>query len=131
MHGTHLIAHWSKVQATPAPSSGEAELNAASKGISEILGVRHLLDEMSIDIKMKLYVDASAAKGAILRKGAGRIKHLEVRQLWCQAMVEKYGIEVQTIPRKINLADVLTHAVPRRCLNLFHEAVNIYLTAEP
>ena len=68
MHGTHLIAHWSKVQSSPAPSSSEAELNAASKGISEILGVRHLLDEMSIEVKMKLYVDASAAKGTILRK---------------------------------------------------------------
>ena len=130
-HGPHLIAHWSKVQSTPAPSSGEAELNAASKGISEVLSVRHLLTEMQIPVTVKQYLDASAAKGTMMRKGAGRIKHLEVRQLWCQAMVEKYEISVLKVPRKLNLADVLTHAVPRRCWSLFLEAVNVYLSAEP
>ena len=130
-HGPHLVAHWSKVQTSPAPSSGEAELNAASRGISEVLSVRHLLDEMKIPVTMRHYVDASAAKGTILRKGAGRIKHLEIRQLWCQSMVEKYSLEVLKISRKVNLADVLTHAVPRRCLNLFHDAVHVYLSAEP
>ena len=49
---------------------------------------------------MKQYLDASATKGTMLRKGAGKIKHLEVRQLWCQAMVEKYNIEVLKIRRK-------------------------------
>ena len=131
LHGTHLMGHWSKIQASPAPSSGEAELNAASKGISELLSVRHLLNEMNVLVKMTHYVDASAAKGTTLRKGAGRIKHLEVRQLWCQAMVEKYCVEVLKIPRKQNLADVLTHAAPRRCWELFHDAVNIWTSTEP
>ena len=77
-------------------------------------------------MKLTQYIDASAAKGTMLRTRAGKIKHLEVRQLWCQAMVEKYCIKVQKIPRKYNLADVLTHAVSRRCMDLFYEAVNMY-----
>ena len=131
MHGTHLIGHWSKLQGSPAPSSGEAELNAASKGISEVLGVRRLLVQLHTPVQITQYIDASAAKGTLLRKGAGKIKHLEVKQVWCQAMVEKYSIEVLKIPRKQNLADVLTHPVPRRCMDLFHDATNVYTGTEP
>ena len=131
MHGTHLIGHWSKLQGTPAPSSGDSELTAASKGISEVLGVRHLLVQLDIPVQITQYIDASAAKGTLLRKGAGKIKHLEVKQVWCQAMVEKYFLEVLKIPRKQNLADVLTHPVPRRCMELFHDATSVYISTEP
>ena len=89
------------------------------------------MQQMEVPVLMKQYLDASATKGTMLRKGAGKIKHLEVRQLWCQAMVEKYNIEVLKIPRKMNLADALTHAVPRRSMDLFLEAVNVYISTEP
>ena len=81
LHGGHLIGHWSKLQSSPAPSSGEAELNACSKGLSEVLGIRHFLSQIGIEAHIRHYIDASAAKGTLLRKGAGKIKHLEVRQL--------------------------------------------------
>ncbi len=71
------------------------------------------------------YVDASSAKGTILRKGAGKIKHLEVRQLWCQWAVERYDIEVRKIPRKANIADCLTHAIKERELRNFLGAVGV------
>ena len=60
----------------------------------------------------------------MMRKGAGRIKHLEVRQLWCQYAVEKYGINVVKIPRKLNYADTLTHVVGRKGLRQFREAIH-------
>ena len=60
-----------------------------------------------------------------MRKGAGKIKHLEVRQLWCQHAVEKYGIEVVKIPRKLNLADSLTHGISKKDQALFHDAIGI------
>ena len=125
LYGGHLVGHWSKLQGSPAPSSGEAELNAGSKGLSELLGIRHLLDQMGMDVGMTHYLDASATKGTMLRRGAGKIKHLEVRQLWCQYAVERYGIRIIKIPRKQNLADTLTHPVGRRCWELFHEAVGV------
>ena len=109
--GGHLVGHWSKLQNSPAPSSGEAELNAASKGLSEVLSIRHLLEQMNRRVEILHYLDASAAKGTLLRQGAGKIKRLEVRQLWCQHVVDKYGIQVIKIPRRVNLADNLTHAM--------------------
>ena len=80
---------------------------------------------------MTHYLDASAAKGTILRRGAGNIKHLEVRQLWCQHVVDRYSVNVVKIPRKQNLADTLTHGVNSRGLKLFHEAVGVWVGVEP
>ena len=125
------MGHWSKLQNSPAPSSGEAELNAGSKGLSEALGIRHFLDQMGISVRMTHHLDASAAKGTMMRKGAGKIKHLEVRQLWCQYAVEKYQVEVVKIPRRLNLADSWTHPINKRGMALFHEAVGIRVSEEP
>ena len=61
-HGSHLVGHWSKLQSGPAPSSGEAELNAGAKGLSEVLSIRHLLCQLGMDAVITHYIDASAAK---------------------------------------------------------------------
>ena len=82
-------------------------------------------------MRIKLRLDASAAKGTLLRRGAGKIKHLEIRQVWCQHAVDKYGIEVAKISRKGNLADCLTHVIGKRDLALFHEATGIKIIEEP
>ena len=60
---------------------------------------------------LKLYTDASACKGMLLRHGAGRIKNLSVKQLWAQEIVSHYGVGVSRVPRAENAADVLTHTV--------------------
>ena len=122
-HGDPLIGHWSKIQHGPAPSSGEAELNAGSKGLPEVLSIRHFLEQVGIKTYVIHYLDASAAKGTMLRRGAGKIKHLEVRQLWCQHAVERYGVKVVKIPQKGNLADTLTRPVGKKDMRLFYEAV--------
>ena len=122
-----MVGHRSKLQNSPSPSSGEAELNAATKGKSEVLGIRHFLEQVGVTVRMRHFIDASAAKGTLLRKGAGKIKHLEVRQLWGQYAVEKYGTVVIKIPRRVNLADTLIHPVGRRHWTSFHDSVNVEL----
>ena len=131
LYGGHLVGHWSKLQNSPAPSSGEAELNASSKAVSEVLSIRHFLEQMGIPVRIRLYLDASAAKGTLLRRGAGKIKHLEIRQLWCQHAIERYQIEVTKIMRKSNLADCLTHVIGKREQSLFLEAIGVKITEEP
>ena len=131
LYGGHLVGHWSKLQSNPAPSSGEAELNAGSKGLSELLGIRHLLAQLGKPVTLTHYLDASATKGTLLRKGAGKIKHLEVRQLWCQSAVERYSVTVVKIPREANVPDCLTHPIGKRDWELFNEAVGIKILREP
>ena len=106
------MAHWSKVQSNVALSSGEAELNAAVKGLSETIGLINLTSEIwGATPTAKLYVDASACKGMLLRHGAGKVKHLSVKQLWVQEAVRAFSVQVFRIPRGDNPADLLTHSV--------------------
>ena len=66
----------------PSLSSGEAEMNAYVKGLSEVLGLHNLINEtMGVTTTMKMCTDASACKGMLLRHGAGKVKHLSVKQL--------------------------------------------------
>ena len=91
-------------------SSGEAELGAQVSGVSEALGIRLLLKDFSIDCGVISKCDSSAARGALVRTGAGRMKHLSIKHLWIQGYVERKEVDVQWIPRAQNPSDVLTHA---------------------
>ena len=112
MLGKHLVHHYSSTQATIALSSGEAELNAATKCTSECIGIKSLLKDLSLEKSINIVqikIDSSAAKGVMQRSGAGKVKHLEVRQLWSQDLVQKKIIKVVKVPREENPADCLTH----------------------
>ena len=107
-----VLAHWSKVQSNIALSSGEAELNAAVKGLSETIGLLNLISETwGATPTARLCVDASACKGMVLRHGSGKVKHLSVKQLWVQEAVRAYGVQVSRVSRAENPADLLTHSV--------------------
>ena len=68
-----------------ALSSGEAELKASCKAVSEAIGLREVFEFLNnAQISLTHCTDASAAQGIIKRRGAGAIKHLTVRQLWIQ-----------------------------------------------
>jgi hypothetical protein len=112
--GGNLMTCWSKTQSNIALSSGEAELNAAVKGLSEAIGILELYKEIyDKKINFKVYTDSSACKGMLLRHGSGRVKHLTTKQLWVQNAVKAYEVEVVKVPREFNVADVFTHEVTK------------------
>lgn len=49
MIGGHLLVHWSRVPNSVALSSGEAELNASVKGITEVSGCIYISYELGFD----------------------------------------------------------------------------------
>ena len=69
--GNHLIAAWSRVQPRIALSSGEAELHAGMRGISETLGFVHMMREVHTPDWGHIIhrVDASACRAIILDAG--------------------------------------------------------------
>ena len=89
MAGQHWLGHWSRTQATVALSSGEAELNAAVTACSEGRGLKNMVEEMHGEIELEVIGDSSASMGIMNRMGAGRVKHLEVKQLWVQDSVAR------------------------------------------
>ena len=85
-HGKHLLKSWSTNQATIALSSGEAEYYAMVKGASQAFGMAALAADLGTPLEepMQLNTDASAAIGIGSRLGLGKVRHIEVNQLWLQ-----------------------------------------------
>ena len=109
LRGSHLVMHWSRTQQVVALSSCEAELNALCKAAQEGLAAANLAGELKQKVKLELLTDSSAAGGVLMRQGAGKVKHLSVRQLWVQDLQSTGALEVRKIPREINWSDALTH----------------------
>ncbi len=59
-------------------------------------------------MRIRIRTDASAAKGIANRRGLGKIRHIEVHQLWLQEKVNRGEIEVMKVKGEGNLADALT-----------------------
>ena len=84
MLGKHVIRTWSATQRVIALSSGEAEFYGMVKGGAEAMGTRSILEDLGIARKIRLSEDSSAAKGIADRTGLGKVRHIEVNQLWIQ-----------------------------------------------
>ena len=94
MIGDHCIKTWSNTQDTIALSSGEAEYYGIVRGASQGIGIRNMLVDLGINMKIRIKTDASAAKGIACRRGARKIRHIGVTQLWVQEKIPKGEMEV-------------------------------------
>ena len=85
--GKHVLQFACKLQKTVALSSGEAELCAHSAGLAEAFGIHYVLLEFGIQTHIVGKCDSAAARGKANRSGTGRLKHLELKQIWIQKYV--------------------------------------------
>ena len=101
MLGNHLIAAWSRVQPRLALSSGEAELYAGLRGITETLVFVHMMREFHTQDWGRIIhrVDASACRATVLRRGRGGLKHITVKSL--QEAVRDYSITIERVSRDV------------------------------
>ena len=113
MYGKHCIKSWSATQTVISLSSGGAEYYAMVKGGSVAMGLQSLLQEIGVGVKLQLKCDASAAVGIVKRKGLGRIRHIDVTQLWLQEKVGQGVIGILKVNTKENVSDGLTKGVSR------------------
>ena len=105
---------WSTTQSSLARSSGEAELYAANKGMSEGLGLQAMCRDMGIIMKVRVRTDSDACRGTCHRSGLGRLKHVEVEHLWSQEAIAKGRVELTRVNREDNPVDCLTKFVNAR-----------------
>ena len=111
--GKHVIKSWSTTQAVIALSSGEAEYYSMVKGGSVSMGCQAMLKEIGVQVSMVLKCDASAAVGIVLRRGLGRVRHIDVSQLWLQEKVAQGVFHVIKVKSSENRSDALTKHVSR------------------
>ena len=116
MLGPHCIRHWSATQTTISLSSGEAELHGIAKGISQAIGMQSLCKDLGWNYKLRVHSDASAAIGIARRRGLGKIRHLDVEDLWVQSKVRDKVVDLVKVAGVDNPADILTKYVDRSIL---------------
>ena len=56
----------------------------------------------------EVYADASTALGIVLRKGLGKVRHIDTNTLWVQQAACSARIEYLKIAGTLNPADLLT-----------------------
>ena len=113
MLGTHLLKHWASTQKKITLSSGEAELGAVVKSISEVLGIQSVARDLGVELKPEVHADSSAAIGICNRCGIGKVRHLAVAQLWVQDLVRTKACRLFKVLGTENPADLMTKPLPR------------------
>ena len=113
MLGSKYLKGWSRTMPVLALSTGESELAAVTKGISEALGAQAVLQDFGHRVSIQILSDATAAIGICRRQGLGRIRHLATSDLWCQQVVRDKVVSLAKWPGKENPADMFTKYLPR------------------
>ena len=98
MIGGHFIKGWSRTQNHVTLSSAEAELYAMVKCTAELLGIRSMLRDFGVDSSSVIYADSSAALAIAKRKGAGKLRHINVNSLWIQERQNEKDLEFRKGP---------------------------------
>ena len=88
-------------------SSGEAELYPSVRGLAELANLVHIKrglfgPEWGV---CQHYTDASANRAILLRRGAGSLKHIQVKYLWGQDIIRELKVKVVRLDR----ADMSAH----------------------
>jgi hypothetical protein len=125
MMGKHTIRHWSRTQTTIALSSGEAELSGIGSGIAEALGFQSLARDMGWNYEINVHSDATAALGIARRRGLGKVRHLDVTDLWIQEKVRAKVVTLHKVEGLKNPADVLTKYVDQASMTKALEFMNL------
>ena len=110
LFGSHCLKTWSVSQQVIALSSGEAEYYGLVKGASVSLGLKGMLDDIDLhNCGIVICTDAAAAKGIASRRGLGKVRHIELCELWLQEQGARGRI---SITGSDNFSDSLTKIAP-------------------
>ena len=117
MHGNHGIRYWATTQSTLSLSSGESDLHGIAKGIENGIGFQSMARDIGIHRKLRVHSDATAAIGIARRRGLGKLKHLDVEDLWIQHKVRSKQVDLVKVDGKVNPADIFTEYVEHAILS--------------
>ena len=117
MIGQHFIKAWSRTQNHITLSSAEAELYAMVKCTAELIG-KSMMSDWGRDKSGTLYADSTAALGIAKRKGAGKLRHININTLWIQEAQDKDGVTFRKVLGTENPADLMTKYLARTTADL-------------
>ena len=130
MLGKHCLKTWSSTQGAVALSSAEAEFYAMIEATVRAKGVLTVMKELGFLVtdRIQLFTDSSAAKSFVSRRGLGKMKHLEIRDLWLQREVGLGKVFVNKVEGPRNPADLMTKYLKRWEIDLRLRLMGIRVT---
>ncbi len=110
--GDAPILWLSRKQRTPALSSAEAELIAASSTARDNIWLCTMAKPYGVRLPTILHVDNQATIAIAESEGLIRhVKHLEIHDLFVRHQVSSKKISIHYIPTELNLADIMTKGI--------------------
>ena len=107
--GGHTLRTRSPTQPTIAMSSAEAEFYAMVEGATRGIGPRSMLEEMGMTVgDVALHTDSSSAKSFASRRRVGKLRHIDIKELWLQEAVKEGLVRLRKVGGESNPADLLT-----------------------
>jgi hypothetical protein len=89
--------------------------------------LKHALDFIDEVYPLMVESDSSAARAVLWRLGVGRIRHLEVKTLWVQAMVGDGRLKVRPVKGENNIANVGTKILSKPRIDYLKQLIGIRL----
>ena len=117
MMGSHFLKGWSRTQNHVTLSSAEAELIALVKCSAELLGIRSAMSDFGVESSGVVYADSSAALAIANRKGAGKLRHINISTLWIQEKQDFHQLEMRKVLGTKNPADLMTKYLTRSVID--------------
>ena len=87
------------------------------EGVAQAKGLGSLCKELgfeSLGLAISVHTDSSAAKSFVSRRGLGKMKHLEIRDLWLQKEVNDGKVVVKKVVGTENPADLMTKILTKK-----------------
>eukprot|EP00438_Fugacium_kawagutii_P035748 Skav229342 [mRNA] locus=scaffold2596:309131:310621:- [translate_table: standard] len=110
----------SRTQSVVALSSAEAEFYAIGTGCQEALFIRNFIKEAFgyHKFNIRIHTDSSAGKSMASRQGVSKkAKHIELKFMFIQNLVQAGIVSIHKIPGKDNPSDILTKYITLEVLN--------------
>ena len=82
-----------------------------SRGVASGRMSQQLWEIIGYKLPLVAKADSSAGKGIAQRKGAGKVKHLELKERWLQDFVQEGKVQIRKEPASTNMADLGTKAL--------------------
>ena len=130
--GENLISWASKRQATIALSTAEAEYISAASCCTQLLWMKHQLEDYQITENcIPIYCDNTAAiclsKNPILHS---RAKHIEIKHHFIRDYVQKGVLDIQFIDTDHQWADIFTKPLTVERFNFIKKNLNMHFVSE-
>ena len=116
VYGRHLVQSWARTQQVVSLSSAEAEFYALVKCAGQALGLQAMMMDLGRDVTIYLKIDASAAAGIAMRRGLGKVRHIDCSFLYIQQLNTEKVLKFDKIPGAQNASDMCTKGLPQESI---------------